>query len=275
MNLSGAKVFFPSREPPVWTESQAPLLEWYSSGLGQSILGVLNTHLDCIMPGIFGYQGLQIGTLATDFDPLEKAGIHRGTRLDFGRQNADVDADVLNLPIASDVMKLVILPHTLDFCHQPHQALREADRVLTDDGQIVLVGFNPFSLFGVGHATLGWRGHTPWNGQFYSRRRVTEWLSVLDYQIQDSTCLYVRPPLNSMALQNKLARVENLQPWIGAIGGVYVLHARKQTAPMTLARRQKRRQRAAIGVAGLAANQHAGTRSANNKIIELPTRPRE
>ncbi len=275
MKPPGTRAILPTRIPPVWTQSQAPLHEWYSSGLGQSILGVLNTHLDTIMPGIFGYQGLQIGTLGEDFDPLHKAGIHRGTRIDSGQFDADVDADVLNLPIASDVMKLVILPHTLDFCHQPHQALREADRVLTDDGQIVLIGFNPFSLFGAGHAVLGWRGHTPWNGQFYSRRRVTEWLSVLDYQVLNSTCLYVRPPLNSIKLQRKLVRIEGLQPWIGAVGGVYILHARKQTLPMTLARRQRRRQRAAIGVGGLAANQHAGARSATNKIIELPIRPRE
>lgn len=227
------------------------------------------------MPGIFGYQGLQIGTLAADFEPLQKAGIHRGTRLDTGEIDADIDADVLNLPIASDVMKLVILPHTLDFCDQPHQALREADRVLTDDGQIVLIGFNPFSLFGAGHATLGWRNHAPWNGQFFSRRRVTEWLSVLDYQVQDSTCLYVRPPLNSVKIQSKLARIEKLQPWIGSIGGIYVLHARKQTVPMSLARRQKRRQRNAISVGGLAANRHAGARNASSKVIELPTQPRE
>jgi len=261
-----------ARHDPIWTESQSSLHEWYASGLGQSILGELDCHLDSILPGIFGYQGLQIGTLELGRNLLEKAGIHRGIRIDCADSGADIDADVLNLPIASDVMKLVVLPHTLDFCHQPHQALREADRVLTDDGQIVLIGFNPLSLYGLGHTLLGWRGHAPWNGQFYSRRRVTEWLSVLDYRVLNSTCLYVRPPVNSVKLQRKLAAVEKLQPWIGAVGALYVLHARKQTIPMTLARRQWRRSRAGISVGGLAANQHVGARQANNKIIQLPSR---
>jgi len=260
---------------PVWIESQVRLHQWYSSGLGQSILGEIDRHLDSILPGIFGYQGLQIGTLTPQHNLLDKAGIHRRICLDSGSCAADITADVLNLPIASDVMKLVVLPHTLDFCHQPHQALREADRVLTDDGQIVLIGFNPFSLFGARHGLFGWRGNSPWNGQFFSRRRITEWLSVLDYRVLDSSCLYIRPPLNSVKLQRKLSGLEKLQPWIGAIGGLYVLHARKQTLPMTMARRQWRRQRSALAVGGLAANQHTGARRATNKIIELPLPPRE
>lgn len=264
-----------ARRQPIWTESQTPLHEWYASGLGQSILGELECHLDGILPGIFGYQGLQIGSLAPGQNLLEKAGIHRGIRVDSTGGTADAGADVLNLPIASDVMKLVVLPHTLDFCHQPHQALREADRVLTDDGQIVLVGFNPLSLYGVGHTLLGWRDTAPWNGQFYSRRRVTEWLSVLDYRVLDSTCLYVRPPINSLKLQRKMSALEKLQPWIGAIGALYVLHARKQTVPMTMVRRQWRRSRPGISVGGLAANRHTGARQATSKIIQLPTRGSE
>ena len=94
---------------------------------------------------------------------------------------ADIHADVTALPIAGGSMKAVLFFHTLDFCSDPHRALREADRVLTDDGQLIIVGFNPWSAFGARHALSAWRRREPWNGRFYSRGRVGEWLSVLDY----------------------------------------------------------------------------------------------
>ena len=184
------------------------------------------------------------------------AGIAGGTA---PRAAADIHADVLSLPIATGSMKAVLFFHTLDFCEHPHRALREADRVLTDDGQLIIVGFNPFSAFGARHFASGWRRREPWNGRFWSRGRVAEWLSVLDYRVLDSRAMFIRPPINSERLLRRLGALERLEPWLGAIGGLYVMRARKQTVPMTLARRQWRRQRAAVGAAGLALS---GTREA-------------
>ncbi len=301
------------RAAPVWATSGEPLRQWYASELGQSILQELDPHLTRILPGIFGYQGIQLGQLSADFDIVSRAGIHRttilggvlapvpdsepdlgpdsnpdrspgpdlafaqtlknatassgpaGSSAEYGPPGArgvDISGDVLSLPVATDIMKLAVLPHTLDFCHQPHQALREADRVLTDDGHIVIIGFNPLSVFGVRHVInrRGWRGSIPWNGQFYSRRRVTEWLSVLNYRVLDSASFFVRPPINRGWLLQKTRRLEGLQPWIGGIGGLYIIHARKETIPVTPAKHSWHRQRAGMRVGGFArtANQQVG-----------------
>ena len=167
-------------------------------------------------------------------------------------RTADIHADVTALPIASGSMKAVLFFHTLDFCAHPHQALREADRVLTDDGQLVIIGFNPFSAFGIRHFLSGWRGREPWNGRFYSRGRVGDWLSVLDYRVLDSHAMFIRPPFNSERLLRRLGGLERLEPWFGALGGLYIVRARKQRMPMTLVRRQWRSRRAGIAAAGLA-----------------------
>jgi hypothetical protein len=37
----------------------------------------------------------------------------------------------------------------LPWCSDPHRLLREADRVLIDDGWMILTGFNPVSLMGL------------------------------------------------------------------------------------------------------------------------------
>ena len=296
------------RAAPVWATSGEPLRQWYASELGQSILQELDPHLTRILPGIFGYQGIQLGQISADFDIVSRAGIHRTTILDgmlapdpslgtdtdpdpdhgldpasvrtqksaaaqtslsdlsaehatLGSRGVDISGDVLSLPVATDIMKLAVLPHTLDFCHQPHQALREADRVLTDDGHIVIIGFNPLSVFGFRHVinTWGWRGSIPWNGQFYSRRRVTEWLSVLNYRVLDSASFFVRPPVNRGWLLQKTRRLERLQPWIGGIGGLYIIHARKETIPVTPAKHSWHRQRAGLRVGGFA-------RTANQQV---------
>jgi len=271
---------------PVWVDSQPALTEWYSSALGQSILELLERHLDDTLPAVFGYQGLQLGRLG-DSSLLEKAGIHRSLVLESPRSGhpdpkfkgkepgadpapdsvkdvsmtasgdpapdtptrvkADLSADVLNLPIASDVMKIVVLPHTLDFCNDPYQALREADRVLTGDGHMVIIGFSPWSLFGL-RRSIRWRRQVPWNGRFYSRNRVSDWLSVLNYQVHESQAFFLRPPLQSAKVLGRLRLLEKNQRWLSLLGGVYLLHARKQTLPITPAKRVWLPQRGRIQV---------------------------
>ena len=237
---------------PTWLDAQRPLAQWYASGLGQSILDQLDCSLATCLADVFGFQGL-----------LAHAGLHRRTVLDAPGLPADVSADVLSLPIARDTMKAVLFFHTLDFCDQPHQALREADRVLMSDGHLIIVGFNPLSAFGARHLLSGWRQRAPWNGRFYSRMRVTDWLSVLDYRVQHSEATFIRPPINSPRLLTRLRHLERLQPWVGGIGGLYVLQARKQTLPLTAARLNWRRQRPGIAVGSFA---RSGEQAAQRKL---------
>ena len=245
------------RRAPVWLEAQSPLAEWYGSPLGQSILDELEALLESRLRGVFGYQGLQVGNLAPERDLLAGAGLHRRLRVDApGRPHpsTDLNADVSALPVAAGTMKAVLFFHTLDFCEHPHQALREADRVLTDDGQLLIVGFSPFGLFGLRRAaSLGRRRREPWSGRFWSRRRVSEWLSVLDYRVLAAEPLFVRPPVNAERVLARLAGLERLRPWAGAASGLWVVRAKKQTVPMTLIRNHHwLRAGAAVGARGLA-----------------------
>ncbi len=260
-----------ARNPPEWLEAQQPLAQWYASGLGQSILGDLQQRLSHCLSDIFGYQGLQIGNLAPERDMLDRAGLHRRIILDAPGRPADIHGDVLNLPIASDTMKLVLFFHTLDFCAKPHQALREADRVLTDDGQLIVVGFNPYSAFGLRHLATGWRRREPWCGHFYSQSRVSEWLSVLDYGVLHSESLFMRPPVDSHRILWKLRRLEKLQRRIGSMGGLYILQARKQTLPMTMQRQVWLPKRATLGVNQMA---HSGKRVVSIDAARQSNKPK-
>lgn len=232
-----------ARPGPIWLQAQEPLRQWYSSDLGQSIARQLEIDLSSRLGDVFGYQGLQVGNLVPGMHLLEGAGLQRHLTLDAPGSEADIHADALSLPVASGSMKAVAYFHTLDFCHQPHQALREANRILTDDGQLIIIGFNPYSAFGARHALTAWRRREPWNGRFYSRHRVTDWLSVLDYRVLDSHAVFLRPPVNSERVLRRLSKLESLHRWLGGIGGVYVMRARKQTLPMTMVRNWGRQRR--------------------------------
>ena len=125
----------------------------------------------------------------------------------------------------------------------------EADLAVTlEDGQLIIIGFNPLSAFGLRHLLSGWRKKSPWYGRFYSRWRLKDWLSVLDYRVLHSEASFIRPPINSERLLRRLRGLERLQPWVGGLGGIYILRARKQTIPMTLSRRHWRRQRSSMSV---------------------------
>lgn len=225
-----------TQKGPVWLDAQEPLAQWYASGLGQSIAGRLESALSTRLGDVFGYQGLQVGNLVPGMHLLSGAGLQRRLVMGADSGPADIRGDVLSLPIATGTMKAVAFFHTLDFCNNPHQALREANRVLTDDGQLIIVGFNPYSAFGLRHILTAWRRREPWSGRFYARHRVSDWLSVLDYRVLDSAAMFMLPPINSERVLRRLARLEYLQRFIGGVGGVYIMRARKQTLPMTLVR---------------------------------------
>jgi len=262
---------FKLRQAPVWLDAQQSLAQWYATGLGQSILIDLETRLSGCLTEVFGYQGVLVGNFHAEKELLANAGLHRKLTVSAPGNPADIHADALQLPIASDTMKLVVLWHTLDFCDNPHQALREADRVLMEDGQLIIIGFNPVSAFGLRHWLTGWRRKSPWYGRFYSRWRLKDWLSVLDYRVLHSQASFVRPPINSQRLLRRLEGLERLQPWIGGLGGIYIVQARKQTIPMTLSRRQWRRQRTSMSV-GTVTNAADHARGSRHSRKQKPLR---
>lgn len=61
----------------------------------------------------------------------------------------DVVCDLRELPFAANSIDLAVLPQRHEFHDNPHQILREVERILIPDGQLVITGFNPLSLWGL------------------------------------------------------------------------------------------------------------------------------
>lgn len=240
---------------PSWLEAQPILRNWYETTLGEAVLDTVGEKFDDILPGIFGYQGVQVGQIAPQRELLASAGLHRRIVVDncAEQSNSHITGELEHLPISNNCVNLVFFPHSLEFCDSPHGALREADRVLTDDGHLLIMGFNPYSQFGVRRA-MG--RSIPWSGQTYSRARIQDWLSVLGFRVVASETVFLRPPVNRARILSSTRFVEKSQKLLGFAGGVYLIHARKQSIPMTLSRQKWLKPRGRLVHGAFA--QHAG-----------------
>ena len=140
-------------------------------------------------------------------------------------------ADVARLPFASDSVDALIMVHTLDFSSDPHQVLREAERVLIAGGRVIVIGFNPYSLWGLWRLFGRWRGSVPWCGQFLSYPRLNDWLTLLGFGIEGTDVMEFRPPTRSSAHLDAVERFgRRVCPMLA---GVYVVRAVKRVSRVT------------------------------------------
>lgn len=221
--------------------------QWYEQGLGNLLLQQERREIASLLPNLFGYHLLQVGYLG-GCDLLAQSPIRHCLAIsaDLGAPRELVGLYALPgaLPVASDSVDVVILPHTLELDVDPHQVLREADRVLIPEGHVVVLGFNPWSLWGVRRFVAGWRGDTPWRRRFLRPTRVKDWLGLLGFDIVETRNFFYRPPFHNERLMTRLQFVETLGsrawPWAG---GAYVIVARKRVSTLTPIRPRWRRPR--------------------------------
>lgn len=225
---------------------------WFNEPLGATLLGQEQDALAATLPGLFGYYLAQVCPSGLPAVPL--ADRHIKSRILVARKRpagSDGDwlcGDPLQLPIASDSVDVVMLQHTLDFSPDPHQVLREADRILIPEGRLLVIGFNPWGLWGIWHLLARGRGRVPWCGRFLSQHRVQDWLSLLGFELELARPLMFRPPLRQRALMQRLLWLERLgaRYW-PLLPGVYVMQAVKRVSTLTPVKPAWKLRRAIIG----------------------------
>jgi SAM-dependent methyltransferase len=214
---------------------QKKIENWFDSRLGKALMEEEQACLEEKAASIFGYHLVQIGSPSSGFEPLRRSPARNRVIVHAeAASGVDIAADHRFLPLASDTIDGVILPHTLDFSPDPHQLVREVERVLIPEGKVVLSGFNPWSHWGIGRVFRKGSGQMPWCSHFFSLKRVQDWFTLMGFDLEEVTYLHYRPPLHNLAVMQRLAFMEGLgrRVW-PVLGGVYVLQAVKRTATMT------------------------------------------
>ncbi|TCJ13194.1 SAM-dependent methyltransferase [Parasulfuritortus cantonensis] len=203
---------------------------WFDSDVGRYVLEREQAWFDATSADLFGFNALQIGQCHIDF--------LRANRMPF-RFNASVADGTLQarpeeLPIAGQSIDLLALPHMLEFSPNPHQLLREVERVLRPEGHLLLAGFNPFGLWGLKRTFGSQRGY-PWHGRFLHLTRIKDWLSLLGFELLSGRMVCYAPPVNRAGWLRRFRFMEAAgDRWWALGGGVYLLHAVKRVRGMRL-----------------------------------------
>jgi len=216
---------------------------WLQTPAGVYLREWEQTCLDNLTADIFGYNAVQIGmpqidALAANRMPY-KLLVDRKVRAvtDAAQRPVSLTLDCTELPFASQSIDLVVLPHVLEFSTDPHQVLREVERVLIPEGQVIICGFNPASLWGARHVLrrVGGTSFLPRTEELISMPRMKDWLKLLNMGASQSHFGCYAPACRTEKWLHRYAFMDNAGPrWWPYLGGVYIVQAIKRVKGMHL-----------------------------------------
>lgn len=215
-----------SNQPPALSPA-----EWFATPPGRYLLAREQEYFDSVVADVFGYNAFQVGLPELDF--LRASRIALRCRVDV-QGAADLRAAAHDLPIESNSADLFLLPHVLEFSAHPHQILREIERALRPEGQMVIACFNPWSLWGI-RRTYHFGGNYPWRGRFINLPRLKDWLALLNFEVLGGQFDCYVPPCGQQKWLDRFGFMEKAgDRWWPIAGGVYFLQAVKRVRSMRL-----------------------------------------
>ncbi len=207
---------------------------WLATPQGRYVMTWEQAKIDAIVADLFGYNALQLGLpryrlLAQNRIPLRQV---------VGQQGlVDVSCDLHELPFAANSIDLIVMPHVLESHADPHQILREVERVLIPDGHLLVTGFNPLSLWGLRRRLPRRLDDSPLQGNYISMLRLKDWLKLLGFEVDRGSFGCYAPPFRKKRSLKRWSFMDAAgQRWWNFAGGVYLLHAIKRVHGLRLIR---------------------------------------
>jgi SAM-dependent methyltransferase len=228
--------------PPIPAQMPAPPWrsweKWLQSPPGRYVLAWEQKCFDLIVADVFGFHAVQIGlpqinTLAENRMPLHALLMHDNDRLNHTSSFNwyRIEGNPNELPFASESIDLLVLPHVLEFAADPHQILREAERVLRPEGRLTISGFNPASLWGARQylSRLIGTPYLPRDGQFISLLRIKDWLQLLNFSLDRGHFGCYKLPLQGESSMSRMQFLESMgNRWWPIFGAVFIVSAIKR-----------------------------------------------
>jgi SAM-dependent methyltransferase len=208
------------------------LSDWFETPSGRHVLEWEMGQFDSAVDDVFGFNAVQVGLPRIDY--------LRGNRIAFKTRvgleaGGSLRAEPWKLPLASQSIDLIVLPHVLEFSPNAHHILREAERVLMPEGSIVIAGFNPLSLWGAKRVLMRGSPEYPWCGKFIGLLRMKDWLALLGFELNGGRFGCYVPPFSQARWLERFEFMERAgERWWPIAGGVYVVRAVKHSVGMRL-----------------------------------------
>jgi len=230
------------RSQNISADQRFTLSKWYKTTLGASFEQEEKASLDRNLKYLFGYYLLQVGQLG-QLDWHEKSRVSHCIIMEQNvaikstqteKKSVSAIGAAQELPVQSTSIDVLVLPHLLEFSHNPHEVLREAERVLIPEGHVILLSFNPFSFWTLFRWLFIWKHELPWRGRFFSKTRVKDWLALLGFDVVLCESYFYRPPIQNKSFMSKVKFLERMgKRFWPALGGGYILVAKKRVNTLT------------------------------------------
>jgi SAM-dependent methyltransferase len=165
-------------------------VEWYhSSTLGKLLQQSEASYLLDSIQLTYNQKILQVGRLGSENRYIIEDFRNNYTLIDDGGTLAGnawsrIIARADELPVASESIDLLILPHLVEFEDNPQPVLKEAERILKPEGTAYLLVFNPWSLRSV--VSRFPRGEDFLAKNSIACYRLIDWLRLLKFEAEFS-----------------------------------------------------------------------------------------
>ena len=223
--------------------SEKPIISlgpWFDTPAGSYARAWEQARLDELTADIFGFNAVQIGMPQIEGLAANRMPNKWLTDAVLPQQpghHVVLTHDFTELPFATASLDLVVLPHVLEFASEPHQVLREVERVLIPEGQVIVCGFNPASMWGVRQAAGRLTGahFLPLHGEFISVPRLKDWLKLLNMEVNRGHFGCYAPPCATSKWLQRFDFMEKAgDRWWPYLGALYIVQAIKRVKGMRL-----------------------------------------
>jgi SAM-dependent methyltransferase len=167
------------------------LFAWYQTPRGKLLKGLEAAYLQRSITVSCQQIILQIGGLGWEDEFVDCTLYKNYTVLDVKNLGYDgarkIQAKAYCLPLQSDSVDMIIVPHLLEFDSHRFQSIREIERVLKPEGLLIVLNFNPWSIWVRYQYLWDKKMADSWGGHFISRSRILDWLKLLNFEVTVSS----------------------------------------------------------------------------------------
>lgn len=220
---------------------------WYETPMGVRMAKDLAACLERLADDAFGYHAVMVGAVLPLVPRLR---IRARTQVAATVEELTttplmaVQADFEYLPIETESADLVIALHVLESSREPHEIMRELDRIIRPEGRVLIVGVNPVSLWNLKKiGQQSWLGQGKMAqtsylaGQHRAAWRVVDWLRLLGYDVHSVEHLGGVCPTTRPRFYDKMSAMRALSgKWLWFMQGFYVIDAVRRVSTPTAIR---------------------------------------
>lgn len=208
---------------------------WYRQPLGIEIAKSIKQQLDDALADLFGYYLLQVG-MAEQQSWLKGSPIKNKIIItDYLEQASSIAGQGYELPFANESCDVIVLPHTLEISDKPRFVLEEAYRVLTARGTLLIIGFNPLSLWGVLNTLKVKKVNAPFNGHLSPIWKIRKDINQIGFTFLSAKEFFYKIPVANKKFLKRCAFLETLGDMVWLYPGCcYLVIAQKHVPQLQL-----------------------------------------